>query len=309
MRIAISGLSGFIGRHVAQAAQTRGLDIVALDRNALARAAKPGEWLPEDRRSLEARLESCSAIIHLAGLAHRRGSTPEQHDLINRLMSVRLGEAARECGTKRFVYVSSLSVYGHVAGSRTIDTRTSVAPTSAYGISKARAEEQLAALAASRQFEVLILRPPLVCGAFAPGNLGSLRAAILKGLPLPEIRDNERDLVGVRNLASALLQGASMGQSSAVIATPIADGTPLSTVDIIEEIARGARRRARFVPVPSFIRTFASAIGPLDRVLGPLWHSLRVDAPTIWEKLGIAPSLTTREELFAGGAGRTQSEL
>ena len=303
MRVAASGLSGFVGAAFGSEARARGLDLAPLDRAALSGADDPVAFRSDDRRRLEELLEGADAVVHMAGLAHRRGVRFEQHDAVNRLMTVRLAEAARAAGVRRFVYVSSLAVYGHFAGPRLISARSPLAPTNAYGLSKARAEEQLAALAGKGAFEVGIVRPPLVCGAGAPGNLGALRRAIVKGLPLPGIPDNRRDLLGVRNLASILLRLADADLPEPVFAAPVCDGLALSTSEIIGEIARGAGRKPILVPVPIFLRGVVNRIGPLERILGPLWHSLEIDSSSTWTALGIAPQHTTVEELRAVGVG------
>jgi nucleoside-diphosphate-sugar epimerase len=97
--------------------------------------------LPSDLQGIE-------AIVHLAGLSNDPlGSlNPELTFEINHLATVRLAKLAKSAGVQRFVFSSTCSVYG-AAGEDWVTEATPSKPVTPYGHSKARAEDDLRALA------------------------------------------------------------------------------------------------------------------------------------------------------------------
>jgi nucleoside-diphosphate-sugar epimerase len=82
---------------------------------------------------------------------------------INHAGSVRLANLARQAGVKRFVYMSSCSVYG-VADQDCVDETSSVNPQTAYAECKTLVERDLQAMATD-QFSPVILRNATAYGA------------------------------------------------------------------------------------------------------------------------------------------------
>jgi nucleoside-diphosphate-sugar epimerase len=82
---------------------------------------------------------------------------------INHQGSVRLAELARKAGVRRFVYMSSCSVYG-VAGGDFVTEESSVNPQTAYGICKTLVERDLRPLA-TEQFAPTYMRNATAYGA------------------------------------------------------------------------------------------------------------------------------------------------
>jgi nucleoside-diphosphate-sugar epimerase len=82
---------------------------------------------------------------------------------INHKGSVRLAELAREAGVRRFVYMSSCSVYG-VAGDDFVTEESPVNPQTAYGICKTLVERDLRSLA-NAKFAATFLRNATAYGA------------------------------------------------------------------------------------------------------------------------------------------------
>jgi len=147
MRIAMTGVTGFIGRHLATRALERGHEVTAFSRRPW--AGPP--YVPlDDRHFLELperpdpeTLQGVDAIVHLA--IAPQSASDEVTDSVNRLGTQRLIEAARQCGIARFVFVSSQSSHEGVE--------------SAYGRSKHAVEQ---AFEAEPGF--VIVRPGMVYG-------------------------------------------------------------------------------------------------------------------------------------------------
>lgn len=304
MRIAVTGLKGFIGRNLLEAALKAGVEVVALDRSDLLGATSPNGLLPDVSLRLSEKIARCDALIHLAGLAHRRKSTPDDFARVNHHLTVNLAQCTKSSGVNRFVYVSSILVYGKNDGKFKINAQTLPNPSDEYGKSKLNAEIGLQKLAMdSKHFKVIILRPPLVVGRGAGGNLQTLRNAISRGIPFPNINNNRRHLIGVRNFVAALLQATRIPIEGSTKIFPISDKTPVSTLEIIQEIGRGLRRSPRFVAMPKILRSFIMAIPFLSNRVAPLFLDYEIDSSEAWDFLGIRPEIPITQELFAVGEG------
>ncbi|MEL7444985.1 MAG: NAD(P)-dependent oxidoreductase, partial [Pseudomonadota bacterium] len=146
MKLAITGATGFVGQAV--------LDAVAKTEH-VARALTRREQEPrrgtqwvkgslEEPAALEAMIETCHAVIHIAGLTN----TPDvrEFERANVVGTQNTIGAAKATGVKRFVFVSSLSAREP--------------QLSKYGASKAKAEE----LVKASDLDWTIVRPPAVYG-------------------------------------------------------------------------------------------------------------------------------------------------
>lgn len=121
--------------------------------------------IKKDIRNISAAdLENIDAIIHLAALSNDPLSVfmPELTSEINFKASLRLAELAKQKGIKRFVYASSCSMYG-IAGEAPVSEDSPLAPVTAYAISKADSERELAKLA-DENFSPIYLRPGTAYG-------------------------------------------------------------------------------------------------------------------------------------------------
>ncbi|MFQ5346903.1 MAG: NAD-dependent epimerase/dehydratase family protein [Rhodothalassiaceae bacterium] len=197
--IAITGATGFIGRHLLDAFVASGIDIRALTRRP--QAPRTGvTWVAGDldnRRALRELAHGADLVIHAAGLVKARRAA--DFDSVNRGGTARLLAALDAAApAARLVLVSSLAA-----------REPQLSP---YAASKAAAEALVAgALPESRR---IILRPP---GVYGPGDreiLKLIRAAARGVLPVPGRTGNRVSLVYAPDLArlvAALCAGTAHG--------------------------------------------------------------------------------------------------
>lgn len=122
--------------------------------------------LAKDLRQIEAAdLKDVDAVVHMAELSNDPAGqlAPNITYEINHQGSVRLAQLAKEAGVKRFVYMSSCSVYG-VAEQDFIDEESPVSPQTAYAECKTLVERDVKALADAR-FSPTFMRNATAYGA------------------------------------------------------------------------------------------------------------------------------------------------
>ncbi|GAB6168230.1 NAD-dependent epimerase/dehydratase family protein [Clostridium carnis] len=142
-------------------------------------------------------------VFHVAGIAHV-STDPKMEELyykVNRDLTIEVAKKAKNEGVKQFIFMSSIIVYGdssHINKKRVIDKNTVPTPSNFYGISKLQAEEGILPLQ-DDNFDVVVIRPPMIFGKGSKGNYPKL-AKMAQKLPIfPDIK-NERSMLHIDNL-------------------------------------------------------------------------------------------------------------
>ncbi|CAN5668236.1 NAD-dependent epimerase/dehydratase family protein [soil metagenome] len=123
-------------------------------------------------------------VVHAAGKAH---VVPKNEKEAREFFDVNvtgtdnlLRALAKSNGLKKFIFISSVSVYGLSEG-KLINEKEALNATDPYGKSKIAAEKLVTEWCSSRNIPYYILRLPLIVGKGAPGNLGAMVNGIKKG--------------------------------------------------------------------------------------------------------------------------------
>lgn len=155
MRVLLTGSEGYIGSVLGPFLAQRGHQVVGLDsgfhRSGWLVNGSDGApaWLNADTRNVEGPdLAGFEAIIHLADLSNDPVGelNPEITLDINHRATVRLAKLAQAAGVRRFVYMSSCSIYGS-AGDSDSTEESPVQPLTAYAKCKVLVENDLRELA------------------------------------------------------------------------------------------------------------------------------------------------------------------
>lgn len=226
MRVVVTGASGFIGSHLVPALRSAGHTIADLQPRFPGRAAFRGD---------------CHAIVHLAGLAHKKASDFEFY-YANERLTAKVAKCAAICGAK-LIFVSTAKVCGE-SGDFRDDTPPN--PSPGYARSKHAAEAHVAVL--DRH---VILRPPLVYGPCVKANFRRLLRLCASGIPLPLAGCfNLRSMIYVRNLVDAIL--FSLGPAAHGIYF-VSDPATFPVAYIAREMRRLAGGSGGFFRVPEWM--------------------------------------------------------
>ena len=148
-------------------------------------------------------------VIHLAALVHNNTPHARLTDYfkVNYELTKNLANLVKKAGVNKFIFLSTMSVYGK-EGSLTstvkINRYTKCNPTTYYGLTKYKAETMLEDLA-NNQFQVNIIRPPMVYGKNSPGNFSRLLKLSKINFIYPKI-SNQRSVIYIEDLVDHINQ-------------------------------------------------------------------------------------------------------
>jgi nucleoside-diphosphate-sugar epimerase len=247
--------------------------------------------------------DGVDVVIHAAArvhIMHDVASDPLiEFRTVNRDATLALARMAAEAGVKRFVFLSSIGVNGN-NNLKPFTEQDEPAPHDLYAISKYEAEQGLLAIAEETGMEVVIIRPPLVYGANAPGNFGSLVKWMRKPIPLPlGAIHNQRSLVAVDNLVDFITLCADREKSpkAANQVFLISDGEDVSTTTLLQKVGKAFGKKPRLIPVPVGLMIFAAKLIGKSDMANRLFGSLQVDSSKARDLLGWQPVVTMDEQL------------
>jgi nucleoside-diphosphate-sugar epimerase len=298
--VLVTGSSGFVGQRLVTKLAAAGYRVRAASRDAGVAGGPDGVQvarLPNlaERIGWEPLLDGVAYVMHLAGVAHRGTAVSEaMYDRINHLATADLARAAAKAGVTRFIFISSIGSQSGPSAEHVLSEADEPRPTTAYGRSKLAAELALRASGVRHT----ILRPVLVYGPHAPGNMGTLVRLAASPLPLPfGGLAGRRSLLAVGNLTSAI--HFAMRSPTAENETYLAaDLDALTLVEIIAVLRAAISRSPRLFPLPQrWLAGVLRLIGQDDawqRLAGSL-----IASPAKLIAAGWRPEIDTRAGLAA----------
>jgi len=246
MRLFVSGAAGYIGGQIAFAAATRGWDVTGGVRKLSRVGPDIKPFVTGDLAESAPVLPPCDAVVHAAGLGHRRGVAREMWQRQNVTAAVKLAQAAKDAGARRFILISTAYVLGRVADG-TVTDDSPAAPPDDYAQSKLDAESAVRAVFGAG---VSVVRPVAVIGPNCPGNIPLLLKVLTRGLPLPLAGiANARSFIPVSDLATLVLALATADSAPATVLA--AHPQTISTPDLIRALATGLDVNPRLFAFPT----------------------------------------------------------
>jgi nucleoside-diphosphate-sugar epimerase len=250
MKALVTGATGFVGSHLAEALRRRGDEVTAL-----VRSPKKAEALGplgvrvvagdlDDADSLARAAEGQEVVFHVAGLVAAKSEAEFMR--CNRGGTASLVAAASRAGASRFVLVSSMAAGGPAQPGRPLTGTEPARPVTAYGRSKLAAE---AAVTAST-LPWVIVRPPTVYG---PRDREVLKVFRMARLGVAAVfGDGSQQLSAVHgaDLANALVAAGTA--ATTVGKVYYACHPELATsAEFVRAVGTAMGRRLSLVPIPA----------------------------------------------------------
>lgn len=304
MRVLVTGASGFVGRDLVE--QLR-LDANLSLRLAQRRASNvPFSECVEvgdinGATDWQAALEGVDVVVHLAARAHilnpREADALAAFRAVNTQGTLNLARQAALAGVRRLVFISSIGVNGAQTSGQAFTELSAASPHSPYAQSKYEAECGLLEMAASGAMEVVIIRPPMIFAAHAPGNFARLLKLTSLPLPLPFAgMRNRRSLISLQNL-TAFIEMCVKSPRAANELFLVCDGDDISTGDMVRQLAKGMGRRPWLMPFPRTILRWVAILTGRENMYIQLFGSLQVDASKARALLQWQPGVSTYQAL------------
>lgn len=290
MKVAVTGASGFIGRHLVDALLAEGHEVAGLTRRA--QPARPGlAWHQGDVTSgegLAAAFEGADAVLHLVGII--RETREASFEAVHVEGTRRALEAARQAGVGRFLHMSALGA----------DSESK----SGYAATKGRAETLVAASALSWT----IFRPSLAFGVgddffggvlkglvqdyplvipqvgrgdfrFRPVWVGDVASAFVQSLASPETVGRGYALVGPREYSLAeLLQRVKETLGSRKPRLPVPLPLMRLAVPLMQVLPKPPITRDQFVML---LAGNTADPGPMREAFALEWRTLEEELPRV----------------------------
>ena len=256
MSVAVTGATGFIGRHLVAHLVERGIEVRAIVRPAAAGVPVADAMVvpsPLETSSLVDAFRGVDTIVHLAGVVN--AVSQREYAEVN-VEGTRAVVKAAQAVNARLVHISSLSVAGPASAAAPSTEDAPPNPVTPYGRSKLASEHVVRSAVG---LHWTILRPAIVYGPGDRGLLPLFRWAKRGILPIIGREDAAYTFVHVSDVSRAIaaaIDGEADGQVFFV-------GHPriVTPADLDEQIRSAVgRRRALTVHLPQPIVWLAALI-------------------------------------------------
>lgn len=257
MNILITGATGFIGTELIKKFDKKELTILS---RTYVEGYKNINYSLEDFIHKKCINEKFDVAIHLAGLAHE--SYSDSLLTSNLKSTIALTKQLAKNGMKRFIFISSIGVNGGVTSGAPFSEQSLPKPHTKYALSKYNIEIALQDLAKELNFELVIIRPPLVYGVNAPGNFGRIFNLITTGIPLPfGMIKNSKSFISVSNLSDFIKLAVKHPNVSNELFL-VSDDNFISIKDMVLDIWKAKGIKSFLLPIPTFLlRLILCSIG------------------------------------------------
>jgi nucleoside-diphosphate-sugar epimerase len=301
-KIFVTGASGFIGQVVCKAFSDLKYSVCGSVRNkkniisplpnvtyvSVGDLALNPDWIDL--------LIGYDCVIHCAGIAEQKKIIHNDiYKQINIDVTKKLVEQCVISGVKKFIFISSISVLGNHSNNKCFTYSDKVNPSGAYAQSKYEAEKKLLEINTKTSLEVIIIRPPIVYGAGAKGNISRLIKLLKLNLPLPfGLIENKKSFISIDNLVDVIVCCVKHPNLKGKVFL-VSDDEDISLKEFLRNIARELGYRILFFPFPIFLLKFiANFIGKSNEI-NKLIANLQLDINYTKDTLNWKPRLSVKD--------------
>lgn len=206
-----------------------------------------------------------TTIVHIAGIVGEHKISWNKYFEVNVMWTKNLALAFLDANVNhgKFVFTSSVGVYGTIPKKVPAGEDTPYNPDGSYHKSKVLAEEALLGLKSSANLPLTILRPTILYGTEDKGFLYKFFRLMGKKI-FPFCRSNPRiHLLDVEVLADTYAELVKLDSNPACCIFNVGDSEPV----VIEEVARYIEKSmdAGYLKVPSFVFALLTKLSAFNR--------------------------------------------
>jgi nucleoside-diphosphate-sugar epimerase len=302
MKLLVTGANGFIGKSLSEFLDAKRYHVCRVVRSV---TMQKHDYVVGDingNTDWISVLIGVDIVIHTAARTHIMNEIQcdslSEFRAVNVHGTLNLARQAAAAGVKRFVFLSSIKVNGEITFPNQSFLFSQANPQDAYGVSKYEAEQGLREIAQQTGMEVVIIRPPLIYGANAPGNFGALLRVIKRGLPLPfgAVTNNRRSFVALDNLID-LVTTCIHHPNAANQTFLVSDNKDVSIADLLRRLAEAQGVPSRLFAMPVGLLNFGAKVLGKQAVAQRLLGSLQVDISHTMNTLNWQPPISLDEGL------------
>lgn len=254
-KILIIGKNSFIGQSFIKHAQTRNYDFVIEEVT-----SRDDQWKSIDFGQYD-------TIYHVAGIAHNSSDLKlkDLYYIVNRDLTIEVAKKAKQDGAKQFVFMSSMIVFGTKNSKITKETIPN--PDNFYGDSKLQAEKGILPLQ-SDDFNIAIMRPPMVYGKGSKGNYPKL-AKLAQKTPIFPDYENKRSMIYIDNLMECISKVIELNLSGYFHPQ---NEEYVNTSNLVREIAKVHHHKVVTTKLFNPFINLLKKINVVNKVFGDLYY-------------------------------------
>jgi len=263
--VLITGGAGFIGGHLAHRLVELGKNVIILDNLSVGRkenTPQKARLIVGDIRDtgvVKSLMSSTEVVFHLAAKVSIRAAVEQFYDDadINTMGTLNVLRAARDAGCRKFIYASSMAVYGNPDYSPQNENHP-LRPTSPYGVSKFASENYISVLAPMWGMDFVNLRFFNTYGSrqtLSPyvGVITIFIRNMLEGKPIQIFGDGKqrRDFTYVKDIVDACVLAAENDKSNFTVNVGTGIPTDINTIaDLLSSCLDYKLKPEHTPPVP-----------------------------------------------------------
>ena len=300
--ILVTGATGFLGKNLVKELMNDYHIVIASRR----KSGQNNEHLKEfvvgdfsNKTNFSESLKNIDCVIHAAGIAHKVNQTEQDLSalkMVNAQATIHLASQAVKLGVKRFIFISSIGVNG-IKNNKPFNHKDIPNPQELYAFSKLDAEDGLRSIAKTSNMEIVIIRPPLIYGADAPGNFKKLLNLSKSNLILPFGNlKNMRSFVSIWNILDLIKICIEHPNASGQIFLA-SDDDDLSTSEFLKKLISATSSKTKLINTSPRVLLFIFCLLGKKNLFKRFSNSLTIDIAHTKKTLDWHPPLTIDESI------------
>ena len=279
MNIALTGASGFIGRHLKNAiSKLAGVNLILIVRNK-DNSVNNNQLSFQEFFDIKSNIQ-IDLFIHLASpnLDYAKDDSIEE-GIVN--LTKNIIETIPKYNCFRFIYFSSGKVYGEPSLNNIIfDELHDLNPVTDYAKSKLIAEKLIKKDSIKHGINYLIYRLPFVYGPGMKSNLNLILKFIDRSFPifiLNKESNLKKSFLSIENIRKIILHNIGNDSSINNQIINIADLEPISLTDFMQLYKAKVSSKSFFIPINSTLFKFLTKLPILGRLFIKVFGNFQLD--------------------------------